>query len=222
MSELLIVTIDGGAATGKSTTARALAERMNLLHVDTGSHYRAITLAALRAGILPEEGEALNQFLATLALGTVVVGTSLVLTVSGAEVNAEELRSDEVNRSVSQFAALKPLRARLLYFQRSLAEEADRKRFRGLVVEGRDIGSVVFPNAAHRFFLEADPAMREARREAQGEKDLIQERDLQDSGRATAPFLCPPGAVRIDTGNRNIEEVISLICEQIDITPPIG
>ncbi|MFP4351368.1 MAG: (d)CMP kinase [Puniceicoccaceae bacterium] len=211
-----VVTVDGGAATGKSSTARGVAARLNLLHVDTGSHYRALTLLLLRQGIAPRESHALDRALRALSLSSGVAGTEAYLLADGERPSAAELRGEDVNRSVSAFAALAPVRLRLLRYQRWHRTLAAERGLRGLIMEGRDIGSVVFPEAEFRFFLEADADTRVRRRLEEGQTDSVVERDQADTGRKAAPLLCPPGAIRIDTARHTLGEVIDLICDRVD------
>lgn len=195
----IIVAIDGGAASGKSTSSKALAERFNLLHVDTGSFYRAVTAEFLRLGVPATD---LPRVLATaqsLRFGTHVRGRSAQMEIGGRVVPDAEIRSKTVNENVSHFAAIPEVRTALLAYQRGLADVARERRYRGVVMEGRDIGSVIFPNADFRFFLHADPAERIRRREKEGHHDSIAERDRIDSTRKTAPLSCPAGATSIDT-----------------------
>lgn len=211
-----IVTLDGGAATGKSSTARGVAERLRLLHVDTGSHYRAVTFLLLGQFVEPIEDAALDLALAALELSAEIRGTEAILLAAGQPIRTEDLRSEAVNQSVSLFAALPSVRRRLLHYQRWFRELAMEMRFRGLIMEGRDIGSVVFPDASHRFFLEADPETRIRRRSEEGETDAVVERDKADSGRKVAPLLCPEGAERVDTGSLTLEQVIDRICARVE------
>jgi len=206
-SPFIIVAIDGGAASGKSSTARALAERFHLLHADTGSYYRAVTAELLRGGAVASDVASVQAALARLRLGTRVEGRSARIELNG-RVAGEEIRSREVNDAVSHFAALPELRAALLDYQRGQAETARAGGFAGLVMEGRDIGSVIFPDADYRFFLHADPAERERRRERQGQQDQVAERDRLDSSRPTAPLSRREGAVAIDTTALTLAEVV--------------
>jgi len=216
-----VVTLDGGAATGKSSTARGVSERLHFLHVDTGSHYRALTLLLLRKGIPPVEDEDLRRGLEALTLNATVEGTFARFEADHGLLAAEELRSPEVNAHVSSFAALDSVRSRLLRYQRWHRELAQEQGFAGLVMEGRDIGSVVFPDAPFRFFLEADEHTRIRRRSEEGQQDSVVERDRADSGRKTAPLICPEGAIRINTGGHSLEEVIALICEAVMPPSPL-
>jgi cytidylate kinase len=203
----LIVAIDGGAASGKSTASRILADRFNLLHVDTGSYYRALTAELLRRGVAATDVPAVKAALAGLRLGTRLEGRSARLEIAGG-VAGDEIRGRDVNDHVSHFAAIPELRAALLTYQRGQADFARTHGFLGLVMEGRDIGSVIFPNADFRFFLHADPAERARRRAGEGRQDSIAERDRLDSSRKTSPLTCPPGAVSIDTTHLTIAEVV--------------
>lgn len=206
--DFIIVAIDGGAASGKSSTARALSERFHLLHVDTGSFYRAVTAELLRRGINHADLPGVRAALAALRFGTRVTGRSAEMEIDG-RVAGEEIRSKVVNDNVSLFSAIPELRQALLAYQRGQVEVARHHGFRGLVMEGRDIGSVIFPEADFRFFLYAEPGERARRRVAQGEQDSIHERDRIDSSRKAAPLTCPPGAVALDSTRLTLDEVIA-------------
>jgi cytidylate kinase len=202
----IIVAIDGGAASGKSSTARALSERFNLLHSDTGSYYRAVTSEMLRRGASPGDVASVKAALADLRLGTRIEGRSASIEIDG-RTPGDEIRSRDVNEAVSHFAAIPELRSALLAYQRGQADAARAGGFAGLVMEGRDIGSVIFPDADLRFFLHADPAERERRRVQQGQSDQVAERDRLDSSRKTAPLAQTEGAVSIDTTAMTLAEV---------------
>lgn len=214
-SPFLIVAIDGGAAAGKSTTARALSARFNFLHIDTGSHYRALTAELLRLDVAATEPAAVETGLAGLALGARVDGRRAAIEVNGRLVPEAELRGPAVNAAVSHFAALPAVRGKLLAYQRDQARVAREHGFAGLVMEGRDIGTVIFPGADFRFFLHADPEERARRRAAEGQQDSIAERDRLDSSRKTAPLLCPPGATDIDSTFLSLEEVVERVATPI-------
>jgi CMP/dCMP kinase len=210
----LIVAIDGGAASGKSSTAEALSKRFDLLHVDTGSFYRTVTAELLRRGVSHANLPALRAALATLTFSTRVVGRHAEMEIDGRRAG-NEIRSREVNDHVSLYSAIPDLRRALLAYQRAQAEVARRQGFRGLVMEGRDIGTVIFPDADFRFFLQADPTERARRRVAQGQQDAIQERDRLDSSRKTSPLACPPGATAIDSTRLTLEEVVARMAAPI-------
>ena len=213
-SLFIIIAIDGGAASGKSTSARILSERFNLLHVDTGSYYRAITAEMLRRGVTPDNLPAVHVALPGMQLGTRLSGRSAQMEIDG-RVSEDAIRSRTVNENVSHFAAIPELRAALLSYQRGLADVARTHHFRGLAMEGRDIGSVIFPDADFRFFLHADPAERARRRAGEGQQDSIAERDRLDTSRKTSPLTCPPGATSIDTTHLTLEQVVQLMAGPI-------
>ncbi len=215
MKPFIIVAIDGGAASGKSSSARALSERFNLLHADTGSYFRGLTAELLRLGIAAGDLVGVRVALGRLLLTTRVEGRSATLEIAG-RGPGEGIRSFEVNAAVSHFAAIPELRALLAGYERGQTDVAKRLGFAGLVMDGRDIGTIIFPNADHRFFLHADPAERARRRASEGQADAVAERDRLDSSRATAPLVCPPGAVSIDTTHRSLAEVVSLMVERIE------
>jgi cytidylate kinase len=213
--KFLIVAIDGGAASGKSSTSRALAERFNFLHADTGSYYRALTAELLHRGVHAGDHHAVRDELAELRPTTRAVGHEAHLLLHGDEISNADIRSEAVNRAVSHFAAMPEVRAALLTAQRSLPELAKTSGFRGVIVEGRDIGSVIFPNADLRVFLHADPTARAQRRAKEGHADAVAERDRLDSSRETAPLTCPVGAVCIDSTKLSLPEVVERVALQI-------
>lgn len=218
-TSFIIVAIDGGAASGKSSSSRSLSERFNLLHVDTGSYYRGVTAELLRRKVASADLPAVKAALSELKLSTKLVGRSAQMEISGRTISSEEIRSRSVNDHVSHFSAIPEVRTALLEYQRSQADFARRHGFNGLVMEGRDIGSVIFPNADYRFFLHADPAERERRRAKEGHQDSIGERDRIDSGRKTAPLSCPAGATSIDTTHVTLPQVVEIMAEKISPRP---
>ncbi len=216
LTDFTIIAMDGGAAVGKSSTSKGLAERLDLMHVDTGAHYRTLTYALLQAGADPAQAEGVAEKLDSLQLDTQLEGRSAKLSINRQVPDDADIRSPEVNASVSQFAAIEAVRSHLFEYQRSQAEIARQKGFAGLIMEGRDIGSVIFPDATHRFFLYADEATRAARRAKEGQTDSIAARDKMDKSRKTAPLVCPEGATKIDTAPYTLEEVIDQIAQLID------
>lgn len=215
MPSFLIVAIDGGAAAGKSTTARALSARFNFLHIDTGSYYRALTAELLRLGVDATDVPAVERAVAALVLGTRVDGRRAQIEISGRLIADSELRGPAVNGTVSHFAAIPALRAALLAYQRDQARIAREHGFAGLVMEGRDIGTVIFPDADFRFFLHADPEERARRRAAEGQQDSIAERDRLDSTRKASPLACPAGATDIDSTFLSLDEVVARVATPI-------
>jgi cytidylate kinase len=210
-----ILAIDGGAASGKSSTSKAVAEKLGFMHVDTGSHYRTLTLALLRKGIGLDNIDLIPAKLSEIHLTSVVKGQEARLAINGFVPADKELRTQEVNEVVSQFAAFPEVRQALFQYQRDQAEIARKEGFEGLVMEGRDIGSVIFPETPLRFFFHADPEIRAKRREKQGHQDQIQQRDAIDSTRKAAPLTCPKGATQVDTANHTLGEVIQIILDAI-------
>lgn len=211
----LIIAMDGGAATGKSSTSRGVAERLDCMHVDTGAHYRTVTHALLQVGAVADNSALVAEKLGFLKLDTSLVGRSAKLSINGAVPEESSLRSPEVNAVVAHFAAVQVVRDFLFDYQRGLAEVARGNGFAGLIMEGRDIGSIIFPDADYRFFLQADEATRAARRAQEGQTDSITARDRIDSTRKMAPLCCPDGAIQIDTGAHSLEAVIQLVVEHI-------
>ena len=216
ISKFQKIAIDGGAATGKSSTSRAVAERLDLMHVDTGAHYRTLTYALMVEGVNPEKPETIQTLLKSFIPNTIIEQRSARLQINGRLFKDTDIRSSEVNANVSGFAAIQPVRDFLFDYQRSqVAVARDKTSFKGLVMEGRDIGSVILPDADYRFFLFADEATRKARRLHEGQVDSIAERDKCDSARKNAPLTCPEGAIRIDTGHLNLKEVVDYICKVV-------
>src|SRR5258708_31348511 len=186
VSPFIIIAIDGGAASGKSSSSKILADRFNLLHVDTGSFYRHITYELLRRGVPHPDLRKLNAALADLKFTTRLNGRSAQMLIGG-EPASSEIRGQNVNDHVSHYAAIPEVRHTLLGYQRGQVDVAKQHGFRGLVMEGRDIGSGIFPAADFRFFLHADPAPRAQRRAQEGGQDSIAQRDRLHSSRQAPP-----------------------------------
>ena len=205
------VAVDGGAACGKSSTSRMLSEKLGFLHVDTGAHYRSLTHALLQNFVNPQDSAAVKNALLKINLSTLISGNSALLALNNNVLSEAELRSAIVNASVSQFAAIPEVRAFILAYQRNQVLVAQKNGFAGLIMEGRDIGSVVLPNATVRIYLEADANARNQRRKEEGIIDSIMQRDKIDSSRSAAPLMCAEGAIRIDNTNLSLTEVVSKI-----------
>jgi CMP/dCMP kinase len=213
----IIVAVDGGAASGKSSTSRALSERFNLLHVDTGSFYRAIAAELLRRQVPATDLPAVRKALSQLALGTRVVGRNARMEMAGQPVNDAEIRTPAVNAAVANYAAIPEVRETLLGYQRGQAEVGRAHGFRGLIMEGRDIGSKIFPDADFRFFLFADPVERARRREQQGVQDQVAKRDNLDGQRLSESLQ---GATLIDSTHLTLEQVVDKIAGLISVRLP--
>ena len=209
----LTIAIDGPAAAGKSTVARAVAARLGLTYVDTGAMYRALTLKALEAGVDPRDGPALARLVrgTSIELGPSVGPGGQRVMLDGRDVT-REIRSREVDRAVSHVSRHPEVRAWLSRVQERMAEDA-------VVMEGRDIGTVVLPHADLKVYLDASFDRRVERRyrelEAKGyspDLDAVREdmarRDRLDSTREAAPLAAAEDAVRIDTTDMTLEEVV--------------
>lgn len=202
-----LVAIDGPAGAGKSTVARALARRLGVQYLDTGAMYRAVTWLALERACALSDEKVVGELAESCELH---VGLDVV-TIDGQDVT-REIRSAEVTRSVSIVAALPRVRAEMRRRQRAWGEERG-----GGVIEGRDIGTVVFPDATLKLFLTASPRVRAERRVAENGGDVdeieaqIQERDRIDSTRADSPLSESSDSVVLDTTSRTVEHVIDEI-----------
>ncbi|QXD24286.1 (d)CMP kinase [Opitutia bacterium ISCC 51] len=212
----ILVTVDGGAASGKSSTSKILSERLKLLYVNTGSHYRSLTWAVLQAGIQPEDDASVSAYLETIPIGAIIEGREARITLES-KVLGDEIRSEAVNNAVSIVAAIPEVRQFLLRHQRGYADLAKESGFDGLIMEGRDIGSIIFPDADFRFFMFADEAERARRRALEGQVDSIQKRDQLDKQRKTAPLTCPEGAIKIDTTHLTLEKVAQKMQDIVQI-----
>ena len=199
----LTIAIDGPAAAGKSTTAREVAARLGLLYVDSGAMYRALALKLLRTGVDPHDPQALAQFLTATQVDLQAESSGTRVLLDGEDVTTA-LRQEAVATFASTIAPLRPVRVFLVERQRALARRT------GVVMEGRDIGTVVLPDALVKIFLVADLEVRASRRamelEARGEpanrpaiRAAIAERDRRDVERAESPLRPAPGAITIDT-----------------------
>ena len=204
-----IVAVDGGAAVGKSSVSKASASVLGYMHVDTGAHYRNLAYILLENGITPNNLENLSSLLQTLELSTTVVSNSAKILCGGKILQDSDIRCERINAVVSVFAAIPEVREFLKSYQRSMADFAKINGFRGMIMEGRDIGSIIFPDAQERIFLDADEQTRAARRANEGISDSIKKRDALDKNRKVAPLVCPEGADLIDTSHMTKDEVVA-------------
>lgn len=213
----LVIAIDGPAGAGKSTVARAVAQALNYTYIDSGAMYRAIALAALRSGVQLEDEEAVAELarMVTVELKTTPTGNRILL--DGEDVT-EQLRAPDVAAAASPVAAIPGVRRRLVEQQRALARRG------GVVMDGRDIGTVVLPDADVKLFLTASARERAKRRwlelQAAGhqvslddiQRDL-EERDRRDTQRAVSPLRKADDAVEIDTTDKSVDEVVRQVLD---------
>lgn len=197
-----LIAIDGPAGSGKSTVARAVAAQLGLPYLDTGAMYRSVAWAALQAGVAPTDGEAVAQVARDLRIE---VGDGI--SVDGVDVTAA-IREPAVNQAVSAVAANPEVRAELVKRQRAWADAHEGDG----VVEGRDIGTVVFPDATVKVYLTADVSVRATRRKEEAD---IARRDRLDSDRAVSPLTMAADAVEVDTTNTAVADVVARVLELV-------
>lgn len=208
MSAHHVVAIDGPAASGKSSVARALAKRLRYCYVNSGAMYRAVTWRALNCGVAVQDHLALAAFAEKTDLVCKVINDESHISIDTIDPSAH-LYGDDVNRAVSFVSRISPVREIVNAQLRHCAADRD------VVIEGRDIGSVVFPETPFKFFLDATPEVRVRRRSAQGQRDEIALRDRADSSRRTAPLIVASDAAVIDTSDLAIGEVVEEILRKL-------
>jgi cytidylate kinase len=215
----IVVTIDGPAGAGKSSVAKLLARALGYRLLDTGAIYRAVALSAQRAGIAWSEGEACARIARDLDIRFELVGDKNQVWLDGGDVSAA-IRTPEVSQGASQVSAHPPVRAALLELQRRLGSGG------GVVVEGRDTGTVVFPHAEAKFFLTATEDERARRRVAELAEHgtivdhqvtlrEIRERDHRDASRDVAPMVAAADAVLVDSSSQTLEQVVDSLAETV-------
>ncbi len=220
-SEAMIVAIDGPSGVGKSTAARMLAERLGVPMLDTGATYRAVALKVLEDGIDPEDRRSVLRAAESAAIDLRRAADGGVEVVLDGRPVGRRIRTAEVSVATSRVSVHPEIRRRLVALQRRAAS-----RF-GAVVEGRDIGTVVFPETPHKFFLDARPEVRAGRRHgdlaAVGKAPSVdsvrrdlEERDARDSGRRSSPLVCDDTYCAIDTSDLTAEEVVGRMVEEIE------
>lgn len=217
------IAIDGPSGAGKSTSAQALAQRLNLAHLDTGAMYRALAAALLKDGLDPSDEQAVLDHLGNYELTVEFVGPDQHTLVNGVDLSPD-LYTSEVSRGASDVSRYSPVRAYLVAKQRELAEN------QSFILDGRDIGTVVLPQANIKFFLTASPETRARRRwaelKAKGEELSLEEvladieaRDYQDSHRVDSPLKCAEDAHVIDSSELSFDQVLdrmlALMQEQV-------
>lgn len=203
-----VVAIDGPAASGKSSVARELAQRIGFEYVNSGAMYRAVTWHVLEQGVPPEDPAAIANLLEATRLDcTLGPGGSLIL-INGVDPS-KHLSGERVNEAVSSVSKVPRVREVLVDRMRAYAHDHD------VVMEGRDIGSVVFPRTPYKFYIDASPEVRLRRRQAQGLRDQIAARDQADSSRTASPLVVAPDAHVIDSSNLTIDEVVAEIVRRL-------
>ncbi len=218
MVSTVVVAMDGPSGSGKSSTARGVAARLGLRYLDTGAQFRAMTAWMLDHDVDLDDPAAIAAHAQDAVIESGTDPDDPTITLAGVDVSAV-IRTQDVTGHVSAVAAVPEVRRLLLELQREIIGGG------GIVVEGRDIGSVVAPEAAVKLFLTADPTARATRRSAENgagsveatEADL-RRRDAIDSGRATAPLVVPPGAIHLDTTPYTLEQVVDQVVELVGRT----
>ena len=211
----MIIAIDGPAASGKSTTAIGVAKCLGITYLDTGAMYRAVTFGLIENDIKFEDSSELDNYLKQIKLKLSETKSGVILNLDGRNIS-KEIRSSKVTENVSEVSALKSVRDSMVLIQRKMAKKND------CILEGRDIGTVVFPDADFKFFLIANEKVRAKRRQndlkKMGEqksivnvtRDIIK-RDYKDSTRKHSPLIKSENAIIIDTSNLDINKVIDKI-----------
>lgn len=202
------IAIDGPAASGKSTVAKLIARELGYTFINTGAMYRAVTWYALQQGVNPADAEAVKTLLPGIPLSFGKDGSNSTV-MCESKVLSSELTETAVNDNVSAVAAIPEVRALLVEKQREYNLNEP------VVMEGRDIGTVVFPNTPFKYFVTASEEVRAARRAAQGLTDSIAERDRKDSARACAPLVMAEDATLVDTSDLSIEQVVAKVVADI-------
>jgi CMP/dCMP kinase len=215
----IIITIDGPAGAGKTTVSRILAKRLGYKYMDTGALYRGIALAAKETNIHPDDDETLKSMLAELTLELVLKEGGMRILLNGRDVS-DLIRTPDISMMASSVSARPLVREYLLDFQRGMGLE------KGVIFEGRDMGTVVFPEAEVKFYLDASPENRAMRRyremDPHGKLSLEQvktemaKRDFDDSHRMFAPLKQAEDAVRIDSSELSIEKVLEIMLDHIE------
>ncbi len=210
MRSRTIIAIDGPAASGKSSVSRALARRLGLAYVNSGAMYRAVTWWMLRHAADPQDPQAILALLPQMPIECGLENGASTIRMAG-EDPAPHLCDDAVNQNVSAIARMPEIRRLLVEKQREYAEHCD------LVMEGRDIGSVVFPDTPYKFYIDASPEVRARRRALQGQRDAITDRDRADTSRKTSPLTIAEDAYVIDSSNLTIDGVVGEIIGRLKL-----
>ena len=219
MSKKINIAIDGHSSCGKSTIAKSISQKFQMRYIDTGAMYRCVTLSVLRNQITLDNENALSQLLNELDIRLEKLDDELVVYLNGEDVS-DEIRKAEVTSYVSTVSALSQVRNALVRIQRNIAKNQD------CVVEGRDIGTIVFPDAKFKFFLVADDFVRARRRQLDlisiGEEksiavlvEEIRQRDFLDSERSNSPLRKADDAIEIDTSKMTFDEQVAFMVNKV-------
>jgi len=206
----VVIAIDGPAASGKSSVARMLARRLGFVYVNTGIMYRAVTWLVWSRGVNPEDTDAVLDLMSHAHFHCGLVDKVSTVTVDGVDPTPY-LSDGAVNRHVSTISSIQEIRRLLVDAQRRYIREND------LVMEGRDIGSVVFPDTPYKFYIDASPEVRARRRELQGQQDDPRARDRFDSTRKTSPLIIAEDAHVIDSSNLTIDGVVGEVIGRLKL-----
>jgi cytidylate kinase len=205
-----VIAIDGPAASGKSSVARELARRLDFVYVNSGAMYRALTWHFLERGLTIDDSTAIEKLAEAAAIRCELRGRDSVMLID--EIDPEPfLREDRVNDNVSRISSVPRVREIVVAHLRRYALTND------LVMEGRDIGSVVFPETPYKFYIDASPEIRARRRAAQGQRDRIAARDQADSSRRASPLIIAEDAYVIDSSNLTIDGVVGEIIGRLKL-----
>lgn len=216
MAENVVIAIDGPAASGKSSVARALARRLRYIYVNTGAMYRAVTWLAVSKDVPVNDATRVHQLLHFTEIECGISAGESTIRLDGIDP-AGHLVDEEVNANVSPISAIPEVRRVLVEKQRAYAGRGD------LVVEGRDIGSVVFPNTPYKFYIDASQEVRAMRRARQGLQDSVSARDRVDSSRRTSPLIIAEDAHVIDSSNLTVDGVVGEIIGRLKLKGlPLG
>ena len=219
MLPAMVIAVDGPAGSGKSSVCRGVAQRLDLQYLDTGAMYRAITLAVLQAGGDPANADQVKAVLGKTAIASVTDPMAPAILLDGQNVSAA-VRGPDVTAAVSAVSAIPEVRQAMVDLQRAEVRRAQESQ-QGIVVEGRDIGSVVLPDAHLKIFLTADASVRAQRRAAEidgaevaATQVQLETRDALDAGREVSPMTQARDAVIFDTTSLTLPEVIDAVCAQ--------
>jgi cytidylate kinase len=203
-----VIAVDGTAASGKSTFSRELARRLGYIYVNTGAMYRGVTWYLLQKNVPLQDQNVVAREVEAAGIETRLRDGELVFHIAGLDP-LPHLREGRVNEGVSLLAQVVAVRKLLVAEQQRLAEQGP------LVMEGRDIGTVVFPQTPYKFYIDANPEVRARRRREQGETDVIQKRDTLDRQRMTSPLTRAGNALFLDSGRASVEELVAAALDHL-------